>query len=756
MFETQQVRPSVHAAQAGGAPAQVRMPTQDAHLLDRLGVLVRHRKLIAAVFGLTVGIMMLQTYSTVPTYRSHAQILIQDERATAVSALKQTDPAFWADPEPYYKTQYNILRSRGLARRIVRKLEIQNVPEFAGRLPQPRGPLAAVAAVRGRLKNAVAAIVSLVRPSAPATEARAPDESAEEAGYVGALIGRIQVMPLQGTRLVDLYFDAADPAFAVRAVNVLAEEYVEQNLELRLQNIDKTLVWLTAELQKQQAKVTSSEQALADYRSAQNAISLDDRQNIVVARLNSLNESVTRARTTRAQKEALYNQVRSVDPASDAILHVPAVAASQAVIEVRTRLTGLEADRARLTSRYGPQHPEMVKLEGQIQQARQQIGAEAAKVVQQLRSDYQAALAEERSLSGSLEEQKTAAMDLDRKSASYSVLEREAETNRQVYQQLLQQEKELRVISNSRANNVQIMDRADGAGQIAPTPRRDWMMAMLLGVVLAVGLALGVEYFDDTIKTPEDVSHRLKLPLLGIVPAVRGDKLPVLTGPVPHDLGEAFRSLRTSLVFTSAGEGPRVIAVTSTQPLEGKTTTACNLAAALALGGARVLLIDADMRRPGLHKAMGMHNTVGLSHLLVGQARVRDAVQRTTEPNLFVITAGRVPPNPSELIASERMKAFLLKLKSGPFEWVVIDTPPVLAVTDSVILSQLVAGMVFVIGAEMTRRMHAERALETLAHGKPHIFGAVLNRVDFDANKYYYSRYYGYQYKSYYGSAAAS
>ena len=755
MFETHQARSAVSATHPASAPP-VRVPVQDVHLLDRLGVIVRHRKLLLVVFGLTVAFLMLQTYSTAPVYRAHAQILIQDERSTAVTALKETDPAFWADPEPYYKTQYNILRGRGLARRVVRKLELQNVPEFNGRLPQPPGPLAAVAAVRVRLKSAFTSIVSLVRPPAPASEAPEPDESAEEAGYIGAFIARIQVVPLQGTRLVDLYFDAADPAFAVRAANVLADEYVQQNLELRLQNIDKTLVWLSDELQKQQSKVTSSEQALADYRSSQNALSLDDRQNIVVARLNSLNESVTRARTARVQKESLYNQVRAVDPATDAILNVPAVAASPAVSDIRTRLAGLEADRARLSSRYGPQHPEMVKLEGQIRQARQQIGVEAAKVVEQLRSDYQAALAEERSLSGSLEEQKSAAMDLDRKSASYSVLEREAETNRQVYQQLLQQEKELRVISNSRANNVQVMDRADGATQIAPTPRRDWLMAILLGIVLSVGLAFGVEYFDDTIKTPEDVSRRLKMPLLGIVPAVRGDKVPVLIGPVPHDFGEAFRSLRTSLVFTSGGEGARVIAVTSTQPLEGKTTTACNVAAALALGGARVLLVDADMRRPGLHKAMGMQNTVGLSHLLVGQARVRDAVQRTPEPNLFVITAGRTPPNPSELLASDRMKAFIKNLTSGPFDWVVIDTPPVLAVTDSVILSQLVAGLVFVIGAEMTRRVHAERALETLAPGKPHVVGAVLNRVDFEANKYYYSRYYGYQYKSYYGQAAAS
>ena len=172
------------------------------------------------------------------------------------------------------------------------------------------------------------------------------------------------------------------------------------------------------------------------------------------------------------------------------------------------------------------------------------------------------------------------------------------------------------------------------------------------------------------------------------MPAIRGDRVPVLTETVPHDFGEAFRSLRTSLVFTSGSEQTRVIAVTSSQPLEGKTTTAANLAMALALGGSRVLLIDADMRRPGLHKTLGIQNGTGLSHLLIGQARVRDAIQRTAEPNLLAITAGRTPPNPSELLASERMNSFLANLSSGPFDWVIIDTPPVLAVTDAVILAQ--------------------------------------------------------------------
>jgi succinoglycan biosynthesis transport protein ExoP len=267
---------------------------------------------------------------------------------------------------------------------------------------------------------------------------------------------------------------------------------------------------------------------------------------------------------------------------------------------------------------------------------------------------------------------------------------------------------------------------------------------------------LGIDYLDDTIKTPEDITRKLRIPFLGLVPAVKGSDHALLTMQVPHEFGEAFRSLRTSLVFSSGADATRVILVTSAQPLEGKTTTACNLATVLAYGGARVLLIDADMRRPGVHRTLGIQNGTGLSHLLTGQATARQAIGRLAGPDFWVMTAGLTPPNPSELLASDRMKTLISTVKGGPFDWVVIDTPPVLAVTDAVILTPWVSGVVFVIGSEMTQRRLAERAIETLTASHPHLLGAVLNRVDIVRNKYYYSRYYGYKYKRYYVESPAA
>jgi capsular exopolysaccharide synthesis family protein len=279
-------------------------------------------------------------------------------------------------------------------------------------------------------------------------------------------------------------------------------------------------------------------------------------------------------------------------------------------------------------------------------------------------------------------------------------------------------------------------------------------MALSIGFGLAVAVALGLDYMNDTVKTPEDVNQRLKLPFLGLVPTVHGDKLPLLASAgVPDDFGESFRALRTALVSRYTDPGTKLLVVTSAQPLEGKTITAANIAMALAYGGSRVLLIDADMRRPGLHRPLRLTNERGLAQVIAGQARVRDVIQRTVEPNLLAMTAGAPPQNPSELLASERMKTLMANLAVGAFDWVLIDTPPVLAVTDAVILAPSVAGVVYVIGAEMTRRRLAQRALDTIQSSNPRSVTVVLNKVDFARNRYY-SRYYSHQSKSYYASAS--
>lgn len=723
----------------------------DSHLFDRLSVLYKYRWASITVFALVVGWVMVDSYTRIPVYRALARVLIEDPNtdiATPSEINRNTTPA---DPEIYMQTQLRIMRGRDLAARVAAQLEIERVAEFNGQGPKPTQLAVAIALVKyyaGWPYRLITSTTSEV--PAPLADISVVNNSS----YPDLLLGRQRVAQVRGSQLVDLTFDAADPAFAARAANAFADEFVNSNLAYKVSTIEKSADWLTGEVEKQAELVKQSELALAQYKESEDAGSLDSNQNIILARLTQSNEAVTTARLERIQKEGLWRQLQDAGTDVDSI---SSVLNNTYIQSLRASVNTLQQDRSRASERYGEKHPDYQKAVTALANAERTLDSEIRKAVQNAKNEFDAAVTQERELQRQLSEAKVAATELGRKGVNYAVLSREAESNRTVYNQLLTREKELRVVANSRTNNVRVVDRAEVPSvPFAPNHRRDWVYAIALGLALGLGIAFGIDYLDDTVKTPDDITRRLRLKFLGLVPIVGGERHPLISGPVPHDFGEAYRAIRTSLAAQFTHDGPRVVAVASSQPLEGKTTTAVNIAMALAVGGARVLLIDADMRRPSVHKALRMTNDRGLSQLLAGQARMREVVQRTHDPNLLTITAGRTPANPSELLASDRMRALLTGLETGPFDWIIIDTPPVLAVTDAVILAPLVGAMVFVIGAEMTRWRLAERAVETLLGSNPRNVLAVLNKVNFGRNKYYYSRYYGHQYKNYYAESPAA
>jgi polysaccharide biosynthesis transport protein len=723
----------------------------DTHLLDRLNAIYKHRYIVVTVFLLVLLGVIVRTYTTTRMYRATTTVMIEDERAASVAGFNSsTSSEYLSDPEPYYQTQLRILTGRELAARVVARVHLESVPEFNGQGVEPSG----ITAMTRKVKRQAQAIARRFTGAGPMPPETRPGRATPD-DLVNRILGAISVEPVRGSRLYMVSVQSANPVFAASAADAVVEEYVKQNFELRTDTTRKSLQFLQDEIGKQQKKVEDAERAMAEYRETNNALSLEDRQNTVVASLNQVNDQYTRTRTERLQKETVYNQIKSLSPA--ALADSPAVNTNSTVLSLRTRIADLQRQSGQLAERYGPKNPQVIENENAIAEATKQYQMALVAAVQSIRNEYETALAQERSLGAALEQSKGTAMDLNRKSVGYTVLEREAQSARQTYEHLLQRQNELQIVSNSGGNNVRLMDRAVAPGSpYTPDVKRNLMLGSLAGLLLALGLVLGIDYMDDTVKTPEDITRRLRLPFLGLVPAIKGNTHPLLSQDVPHEFGEAFRALRTSLVFSSGTEGTRVISVTSAQPLEGKTTTTCNIAIALAYGGSRVLLIDADMRRPSVSRTLGIENTIGLSHLLTGQASARQAIRRTEIQNLWVMTAGLTPPNPSELLASERMKTLIANVQSGPFDWVLIDTPPVLAVTDAVIIAPWVSGVVFVIGSEMTQRRLAQRAIETLQTSRPHILGAVLNRVDIVRNKYYYSRYYGYKYKNYYVSSNAA
>jgi succinoglycan biosynthesis transport protein ExoP len=748
MFDTQEMR-------TAGLPSDtttVPMPpgAQPVHLLDRLNAIFKHRRVAGTAFVLVLVTMMIQSYSTIPTYQTSSQVEISDERSTSIGSIGVSDQSNYQAIEAYYTTQFQVMRSREVGRRVVRKLNLVDHPLFSSQAPKPRDPLSLLRKVRSDVSTWVRGMIS--RPVEAPNAGAQQSPAAREEAVIGAVMSHVTIKPVDASLLVNIVYQHHDPEFAALAANTIAEEYAAQNFEKRLETTKTTLDWIQKELTSADHRARETEDALAQYREDKNAQSLEDRTNVVVTRLNDLNSQWLSAQAALRTASNQWNQVANARPEDDSADLLPLIGMAADVVKARGEVNKLLADQSQLGQRYGENHETMRKLKVSVENAQQELVAARFRVKQGYRSAYESARNQENQLAGSFQSQTSNVADLDKKAAEYNGLKRQADASRELHKSLITEYQKIQIAANSKANNVKVIDRAQVPGApIRPDTRKDLITAILAGLTLAIGLAFGLEYLDDTVKTPEDVTKRLGLPLLGLVPAVRGDRVPLLTETVPHDFGEAFRSLRTSLVFTTGSEQARIIAVTSSQPLEGKTTTACNLSLALALGGSRVLLIDADMRRAGLHKTMGLQNGLGLSHLLVGQSRVREVVQRTQEPNLFVITAGRTPPNPSELLASDRMNHLLANLAKGPFDWIVIDTPPVLAVTDAVVLAPKVGSVVFVIGSEMTRRVHAERALESLQAGRLRGIGAVLNRVDFDRNKYYYARYYGYQYKSYYG-----
>jgi capsular exopolysaccharide synthesis family protein len=726
---------------------------RDTHLFDRFAVLYKYRWASLTLFVLIVGWQMTDSYTQIPRYLATAQVLIEDPNNDLATPTEIARNFSVSDPEVYLETQLRIMRGRDLATRVAAELHLENVPEYNGQGPRPTQLAQTISTIK-RYAMLPYRMVIGGRSAAPDTR---PSSTAvtDPSDYGGALLGSLSVEPVRGSQLVDISFESSDPEFAARAANAFADRYVAENLGLKVGALEKSAEWLTQEVARQGKLVQASELELARYKETRDAGSLDSGQNIIVARLNAMSDNLTKARTERIQKEAIYRQIQNASPKE--LETLPYISANESVARWRGQVSQLQQEQARVTARYGEKHPDYQKVMSSLANAERQLQIETQKAVQTVKTEFEQAQTQERVLQDQVNQEKVAATALGRKGVDYAVLSREAESNRTIYNQLLSHEKELRVVANSRTNNVRVVDRAQPpGGPYTPNHRSDWSYALMLGLAVAVAAAFGLDYLDDSVKTPDDITRRLKLKFLGLVPIVAGDRHPLISGPVAHDFGEAYRSIRTSLAAQVPGTGPRIVAMASTQPLEGKTTTAVNVAMALAVGGQRVLLIDADMRRPSVHKALRMTNDRGLSQLLAGQARMREVVQRTHDPNLLCITAGRTPANPSELLSSDRLRALLSGLQSGPFDWIVIDTPPVLAVTDAVILAPLVDAVAFVIGAEMTRWRLAERAVETLLGSNPRTVLAVLNKVNFGRNKYYYSRYYGHQYKNYYAESPAA
>jgi capsular exopolysaccharide synthesis family protein len=710
-------------------------------LVHYLQILYRRRYIAATAFIVFFLGVALYTVTATRMYQASTRILIERDSPNVVSFQEVLDQTEVTDD--YYETQYAILQGRGLARRTIDTLDLWTHPSLN---PAPG------VSVRAILMAPFTMAAGWFQPARNAAPADA-EESAAESRVINQFLANLEVAPVRYSRLVDVTYRSPDPGLAARVANALGDAYIRQNVEFRSTTTREASDFLTQQLAEQREKLEASEQALQGYREQTDSVSLEERQNVVVQRLADLNAAVTRANTTRIQKEAAYNQVKAVIENPAAIDTVPLILSNTFVQQQKTELAQLQRNRAQLSEKLGPNHPDMIKIDVAIQNAEARIQSEVGQIVQAMRSDYEAAVSEERTLLATLNRQKVEAQQLNRAGIEYGVLQRDATANRQMFEALLQRTQETGISEELKAGNIRVVDAAETPqAPVSPNTFNNMLIALLGGLALAAALALAFEYGDDRIKNPDELKKHLGLPFLGMVPALFDKTVtsPLITTNVSSMFAESFRSIRTNVLFSSADEGARLIVVTSSAPGEGKTIVSSNLALSLAQVGHRVLLIDADMRKPRVHEVFSHAVSPGLSNLLVGNATASEAIHGSGTQGLWLMPAGTFPPNPAELLGSKRFKDFTTFLQQH-FDWIIIDTPPVMAVTDAAIAANLAHGVLFVVGSEMTSRRVAHRAVEQLEMGQARFLGAVLNRVDLEHNAYYYSQYYRPDYGGYYG-----
>jgi succinoglycan biosynthesis transport protein ExoP len=741
--------------------ARTELPGEEKHVWDYARVVYKRRWIALPAFLLVVAVMTFNSMRETPLFRSQAQLLIEKDAPT-VARLEQMfqSQEGWYNDE-FYQTQHRILQSRSLAKRTLDAMNLWEAPRL-GNGPEPTGGISPVGLVWSAIDGAVALVKRPFAappppPAAVAVEAPQAGESGAQSARISAFLGGLSIVPVRNTRLVEIRYTSTDPVFAAEAANAVAAAYIQQSMELKLNTSKEAGDFLTERLAEQRSAVEASERALQEFKERNGAVTIaEGSSSISLQRLTDLNAALIRAKTERISKASLFNQLQSMQ-AAGTIDTFPAVLSNDYIQGLKTNLAQLQRDQAQLSERYGENHPEMIKIRSAVQAAGAKLTGEIAKVVEGVNSEYRAALAQEQSLQSALNAQRAEALGQNKMSVTYSVLQREADSNRQIYESLLQQAKETGISGERRATNVRVVDHAEvPGGPISPNLRADMTFAFVAGLLLAIGLAFGTEYLDNRIKTPQELKAQLGIPFLGMVPTVPADKHPNprVDNGVPQNFAEAFKSVRTNVLFSSADEGMRTLVITSAGPGEGKSLVASNLGLALAQAGQRVLLIDADMRRPRVHEIFGGAQEPGLSNVLAGNAKTNEAVRKSGTAGLWLLPAGHIPPNPAELLGSRRYADFIGSL-GVHFDWVLIDTPPVMVVADSSIVSNQSSGVLFVVRADHTSRHAVRAAVEQLEAANAHLIGSVLNSVDLMRNPYYYSAYYRKEYSRYYVSAGA-
>ena len=697
-----------------------------------LRIALRWKYVILGVMAAVVLLGVIVTLLMTPKYTATATIEIARE-ASQVTNFQGVERETGLADQEFYQTQYGLLRSRSLSERIAAQLRLIDDPTFYALYGVVRDD-AAFRQVNGRY---------------PASG------RAERQRVAGEILrGNLSVAPARLSRLVDIGFTSPDPAFSANVANAWAENFIQINLERKIQATSYGRNLLQRQLAQQKERFDESQRQLVAYASQQRIINLPAQQtadgstserSIVADDLATLNSLLAQATSERITTEARYRETGAAGVSTEALRN-------PALNVLRQRRAELRADYQRLMTQFEPTYPAAQAIQSQLDQIDRSIANEERRVTGSLQADYRSAVEREKALQDRVERLKASYLDLRRRSIQYNIFQQEVDTNRALYEGLLQRFKEIGVAGGVGVNNVSVVDQAEVPRRpSSPRILLNLALALIVGSALGVGLALILERMDEAIADPAEVERRLGLPLLGSVPKVDGETPKEALLDRKSDLFDAYLAIQTNLAFTTEHGVPRSFAVTSTRPTEGKSTTALALATTLARAQRKVILVDGDMRSPSVHHLGGVDHARGLSNFLSGEQDIEPLTFDMTELGFTAMSAGPIPPNAAELLTGNRLSTLIDRLLEH-YDHVVIDSPPVMGLADAPLIASKVEGVVYAVESHGIRSTLVKTALARLTAANARIFGGVLTK--FEARKAHYG--YGYEYGYGYGRDKAA
>jgi capsular exopolysaccharide synthesis family protein len=748
-------------------------PNESSNMRENWRKIRKRKWLVLAVTVIATTVVTVEAFRTKSSYQATAMVALTNDNPAIVKLGKTV---LGLDNNERLKTDLLLLRTYPLLAKVVIRYGLNEDPAFL-QADERRTVMEAARAIIGKFTGAMGQGGAGEKPrfDSPPPQIDGPlsNEQVEQlTPYIARLEGSLYVSQIEETRAIQISFTHTDPAVAAKIANGVAQVFVDESFANKTAQSSSSANWLDRTTRQLKAQMEEAERNLADY-SKNNGIffSTDEKQNLVVGKLADLYDKVLKAEVNSNSKASLYEEVRE-----GRVTRLPEAFSDQGIMQNQAKLGGLRIEVAQLTATFGPENPKVVAVRNQIRELERLIAESTKNLGDRLKAEAERAGREEKLLKNSFEIAKSEAVQQNQAAIKFNILKQNVETTKALYNDFLQKTNQAQIEQRQEANDMRIIDQAR-ATPVGPRRGRAILLGLVLSLAGGVGLALLLEYLDNTVKSVEDVALAAQLPTLALIPSMNADakrlaaekkkgrqnsgaaELGGVSGLLARDMQppgdslaalgtlspvvESYRMLRTSVLLSTAGAPPKTILITSSQPGEGKTTTAVNTAISLSQLGASVLLIDADLRRPAVHTAFKIPHTRGLSNYLSSHTQLDDLIVKLPVPNLSVLTCGPIPPNPAELISSDRMKE-LLRALGRQFDHILIDSPPLISVTDPIILSTMVDGLILVVQAGKSTRGLVSRARRELARVGARVFGVVLNNVNVKREGYDDYDYYRY------------